>query len=696
MAESVPKKLQSILTKGEKGENLVPDLTENELADIKSRVCDGYDMDLETMSDYLKRYEEIMELATMKAPSKDKTFPFTGASQVMMPYLSQAAIDFNSRTVPEVVNKRSIAKVATWGTPDYDEEMRADRVSSAINWWLKVGIEGWTKRMDFALLYAPTFGQYFKKKWWSDGEIKEAFITANNMIYDHDSTSFDDSPRKSHNFQLEYNDYHSKVVSGEYEEIEGLEDKNNGQPEERKPLEMVESHCTLDMDGDGYCEPYIVTWCKKYECIVRIEPRYTADDIVTIKGKVYKIYGEEFFTQTGFIPNLEKPAVYDGWGTLMYDLYESLNTFMRQLIDAGTLNNIAANSGFINSNVKMGGRAKKGKFNMIMGQLTPVDVGSGQNLNQSIWTPQFSGPQQGLHSLLTEIREEVRIYTTASQNVDVSAGEAASLYLARLQQALKVPNAVTSRVYAGLGEEFQRIYYLMGRYMDEDMYMEIIDWEPEIPPEVEQQYMEALAAAEATGNPPPASPVEIAYESFTMDMDFNNDLDIVPTADPNLGSDVERIARSEAVYMQSFQDPGINQYEARKHWLQSLNVPDIDEMAPPPNNEPSQQDIINAEYMKSEIEVNKTDSASKMAKAQVEMLKAQVELAKVEAEIDKLESETVKNYAEVDAKERMALIAFLKEERDSIRQQLGAEDANTIAVQSVAQGAGNQGSNPGT
>ncbi len=665
----LPKELAAILDL--EGENALSLLEEKDRTAVRERVIDGYKQDRQSMEDYLRKYDDVLDLAGMKDDKGDKTFPFVGASRIKMPYLAQAAIDFNSRTVPEVINRKNIAKVSVWGTADWHEEQRAKRVASAMNWQLKKGIKNWDKSHDWALLYLPIIGQYFTKKWWENERIEESMITSNRMIFDHDAESFEKAERKSHPFDLCHNDYRSYVVSGYYDPIPEVEARlaDRDQPPIEKDLELIESHCTLDLDGDGYCEPYIVTWSEEYNRILRIEARFVESDIELFDGQVYKITGEEFFTQTGFIPNMDKPAVYDGYGTLFYDYLEALNTMMRQLVDAGTLNNVAGSSGFINSNIRTGGRTKKGPLEMVMGQLTPVDVGMGTNLNQSIFTMPFTGPSQGAYQLFENLRDEYRVFTTAAQSVDANPGEAAALYLARLQQALKVPTAIMSRVYAGLSGEFNRIYDLMGRYMSEEDYFAIIDWQPDITAEDEQMFQAALqqhqmAAAQGVPTPPPTPPEILAQAEVSKAEDFNDDPDIIPTADPTMGNEFERLARAEAIRSAAMEKPELyNQYEVEKNFLEQMGESRIEEILPKPSGEPSPQQVIQEQYMQADIANMQAEMQNKASKAQLDKLEMQLRFAKMEPEIDKLESEAAKNWSEIDRNRWGDLLNLIREER---------------------------------
>lgn len=676
----IPSELRKILD----SENILEDIDLTELADIQERVTSGYEMDLKSMEDYVDKYEKIIKLASMNDESGEKTFPFVGASKVMLPQLAKAAIDFNSRTLPEIVNRADVANVKVWGQPNQDKEWKAERRALAINWQLKKGIDGWARRMDRGLLLLPVAGMYFKKKWWADGKIQDCLITPDKMVFDHDSDSFEEAPRKSHCFMVEPNDFESRVRSGYYSDIEAhkKEDKNK-QPIVEKPIKLIESHCTLDLDHDGYCEPYIVTFCSCCDTVVKIEKRFNEKDVYVDDGKVISIKGEEFFTQHGFIPDLEKPAIYVGWGQLMFDVLNTLNTIMRQLIDAGTLNNTAMNSGFISSNIKTPGRTKSARVELVMGQLTKVDVGAGQSLRDMIWTPQFGGPSQGFYQMLTDLKNEVDQYVTASQTMDVAAGEAASLYLARLMQALKVPNAIMSRVYGSLTPEFERVDDLMRRYMPEEKYKAIINWTVEVPQEVKEQYQQAMQQWEQIAQQammagmmppePPKDPQAVADATITKEGDFAEEFDIFTTADPSLGSEQERIARAELVAQRAGEVPGYNRYEAERDYLKRLGVTNIETILPPPSNEPDPMAQLQMQWTQADIERMQTESAKKMADLERQNQELSLKAEKQQAELDKILSETMKNLNDIDMAQGDASLKVLDHARADVEMELEAQ-----------------------
>ena len=116
--------------------------------------------------------------------------------------------------------------------------------------------------------------------------------------------------------------------------------------DETTPYTIIEQHTYLDLDDDGYKEPYIVTFHKESHKVLRIAARY---DDTTIKmdedGKIKKIDAIQYYTKFGFIPNPDGSFYDIGFGVLLGPINESVNTLINQLVDAGTLNNLQ--SGFL-------------------------------------------------------------------------------------------------------------------------------------------------------------------------------------------------------------------------------------------------------------------------------------------------------------------------------------------------------------
>ena len=84
----------------------------------------------------------------------------------------------------------------------------------------------------------------------------------------------------------------------------------------QRGLRLVEQHCLIDLDGDGYKEPYIVTFDLGTGNMLRIVARFRWQDIEYLgkTSKIVRIRAEEYFTKYSFIPSPDG-GIYDLMGT---------------------------------------------------------------------------------------------------------------------------------------------------------------------------------------------------------------------------------------------------------------------------------------------------------------------------------------------------------------------------------------------
>lgn len=383
----------------------------------------------------------------------------------------------------------------------------------------------------------------------------------------------------------------------------------------------------------------------------------------------------------------------------MYDAYTWLNTGYRQLQDASTLQITAANSGFISGNLLAGNRQQKGDISMVMGKFKTVQGGN-LPLSQSIANFPFAGPSPALFEVVTNLKEELQRLAAASQSVEPNAGEAAVSFLARLSHSMKIPNAVMARVYGGISAEFQRIYYLIGRYMTEEEYQEIVDWEvPEDRMEdlkaMEEQLAQQAPQAEQQGMFIP--PAELANK-FTLEEDFeDNNCDIYPTADPSQGSETERVNRANVIADRAQQFPQIyNVREAEKDLLRVMKVTDIDSLLPPPN--PNAVDPMQQMQMQyAQMEMQAAASKAKMGELREQIRlrelehKIQMDNVRLEPEIDETISKTLKNLSDVDTREASTELNTLKAKSEASEEVLNVrEEIEPSGSQGMAGSPGDQ------
>ena len=602
--------------------NLVILLEDNKQATADT--IDLFDKAKESMSKWLKKYKRAINLAKLQAMSgeqeiTEKSFPFEGASLAMLPFVTEAMLDFNARSAPELVWSENIVAAKIYGKKDDEKEARADRISKYINYQLSEEMPNWRDEQDKNLMILPCIGTAYKKTRfdYDKKEVRSDLYLADQIIFDMNYNNFYDAPDKFIERKYTRNEVIG-FIRGEQEwdlKEDGLEDKKDS-------FEFIEAYTWIDLDDDGLKEPYCQIICTETEKTVALYPYYDEDTIhYNDKDEIISIEDTECFTQYRYLPDIEGGPMGLGWGILYGPMFDSINTNLRQIIDATTLSIVASNSGLVSIDTTggMGNSLQAGPIDVIMGQLTPINVRGG-NLSDSVMQMPFSGPSATALALMEYLITSARTMTNASVNIESIPGEAAALYMARLKQGLKVPNSITMRVYSAAKKEKEKIALLNYKHYDSEKYNRIIDEESD----------------------------------YNMQLDFEQeDCDIRLAADPAQGSDIERVQRAEAVLTRADMDQNniINKREATLDWLKAMDHPNIEQIAPEPdpNARDPQQELMFAQ-MAMEAELKKKDQELRQSGQRLQEQKLAMQAAKEMAELglssDEQEAKITKMYAE--------------------------------------------------
>jgi chaperonin GroES len=660
--------------------NIVDELPDG----VAAKILECYNDAKQSMSDWKKKYDKALRLAKLQPKEAKKTFPFEGASTAMAPFVLEAMIDFQARTSPELAYADNIVKAKVYGGQklpdvpdpsvmgdmgqmqeqaqeayqqavqqreaaqeriDTQKEDRASRVAEYSNYQLAELMPAWKQEQDKLLLSLPCVGTMYKKTYFDSDkqEVCSDLCYGDRVVFDQAYPTFESAPDKFEPLpSMSKNEVIERIRGGDEWDIEESELSSD----DKETYDFIECHTWVDVDEDGLKEPYCIVIWKDKEKAVYARPSFDEDTITeNDDGEISRVEAVTVFTQYQFIPDPEGGPMGMGWGILLGPTFEEINTSIRQMHDAGTLQIIASNSGLIadtNGDATRGNRAQRGPIEMKMGKLTPVQVGGSGNLAQNVVQFPAAGPSQGLFQLLGYMVDSVRRLTDASSQVDAVPGEAAALYLARLQQTLKRPNVITMRVYNCAAKEFGLIFNLNHKHFSDEKYNRIID-----------------------------EPAE-----YSMEKDFNSDdCDIRLVADPSQGSDLERIARAETVLQnaKSEQTPVTDIRQATKDYYEILGVADVDALVPEPTGPDPMQALMeeqmkmdqaekamNAEFKNREQQLRERDQELKEADQKLKGLKQQLEAFKdmeslgietdvKEADIVLKYSQAFKNLSEINA-----------------------------------------------
>ena len=628
----------------------------------------------QSMANWKKRYTKALMLAKMQPSDSSgndidsKDFPFAGASVAMLPYIFEAMLDFHGRAVPDLVWSEDLvsvkingAKVPELEIPEgappeqaqqiqaqYDaqvekmekvKEDRASRVEEYSNYQITNDVPLWRDSTDKALLALPCVGTYYKKTYFNSDlkKICSDLKMADKIVFDMACESFSEAPDKFEEVTYSRNELIGYIRGDQAWDIDedDLED-------DKHSFDFIEAHTWIDLDEDGIKEPYCAVLYPAKNKIVYLYPDYDEDLIhYSEGGALVRIEDKEVYTQTIFLPDPEGGPMGVGWGILLGPMFTAINTLLRDNIDAGTLNLTTANSGLIAMGIGKGrgNRQQAGPIDVQMGQLTPVEMGGVQgSLQQNVLQLPFSGPSSTLFELMSFLIDSARTMTTAAYNVEAQTGEAASLYLARLQQGLKTPNSIVMRVYGAQRKEFQKIGLLNFKHHDSFKYNKVLD----LPTEA------------------------------NMKADFNpDDCDVNLVADPSKGSDIERVGKAQNVYdialgqMERVGRSVVDIRQASIDLMEALGTDDVDRLAPEPPQGPSPEEqeakqkeaareAMLMEFENRKIAVDESKHELEKFKHEAEKLKqvrdSALELTKAGLQADLDESTITKNYAESLAK----------------------------------------------
>lgn len=585
-------KLQKIL----ESSNLAADLSDDKLIEIGNDVVTGYETDLESRKPWEKDLKNWTELALQVA--SDKTFPWPNAANIKYPLLATAAMQFAARAYPTLIpSNGKVVKCKVIGSdPTGEKSMRAFRVSTHMSYQVMEQMDGWEEDMDKLLIALPISGTCFKKTYWDSSKQQNCsqLVLPKSLVVNYWTRCLEDAERITEVFYL------SKRKVKERQNLGIFIDAELGDPQtpaddvttsinrsfqrasdfdETTPYTILEQHTYLDLDEDGYAEPYIVTVEAESNKVLRIVPRFSeADVLMDDKQNVVSIEAVQYYTKYGFIPNPDGGFYDIGFGRLLGPLNNSANTIINQLVDAGSLSNLQA--GFIGKGL----RIKMGETRFQPGEWKAVNA-VGDDLKKQIFPLPVREPSQVLFNLLDLLLKSGKeLASVAEIFVGKMPGQntPATTTMASIEQGMKVFTAVYKRVYRSLTSEFRKIYKLNQQYMNPEEYISILD------------------------NP-------IPQEDYKGPED-----DIIPGADPSAVSSQEKQQKVQAV-MQLLNLGTINPMAATLMYLEAHEIPEAEikklAMQPQPKTDPK----VEALQAKAAIDQQKAQNDIQISREKLRM-----------------------------------------------------------------------------
>ena len=538
--------------------NLSEFLDESILVEIGSELEGQYKDYRSSRQDWETTYTNGLELLGFKY--ERRTEPFRNASGVTHPVLAESVTQFQSQAYKELLPADGPVRTQIVGKIDSQKEQQSERVRDFMNYQIMSVMKEYEPEFDQMLFYLPLAGSTFKKVYYDAilGRAVSKFIPAEDLIVPYSATSLEDADAIIHVLKISENDLRKQQVSGFYKDVELGQPAIKSDPIKEKEREiegvrierqdniytLLECHVNLDIEGfedkdiqtgepTGIKLPYVVTIEESSREVLSIRRNYKSDD--PLKNKT------NYFVHFKFLPGLG----FYGFGLIhmIGGLSRTATQALRQLLDAGTLSNLP--SGF-----KMRGiRVRDDAQPIQPGEFRDVDAPGG-NLRDAFMPLPFKEPSATLLQLMgIVVQAGQRFASIADMQVgDGNQQAAVGTTMALLERGSRVMSAIHKRLYASLKNEFELLAKVFATYLP-----------PNYPYDVVGGTREIKAA------------------------DFDDKIDILPVADPNIFSQTQRINLAQTEMQLAMSNPQMhNLYQVYRTMYEAIGVKNIDLILPPP------------------------------------------------------------------------------------------------------------------
>ena len=555
-------------------DNLTEAVDDGFLSKLGSEMQANYTDYKNSRRDWEQTYIKGLDLLGFKYSVK--TEPFQGASGATHPVLAEAVTQFQAQAYKELLPADGPVRTQVIGRSDPQREQQSQRVKDFMNYEIMYDLKEYEAEFDQMLFHLPLAGSTFKKVYY-DSLLQRAvskFVQADDLVVPYSATSLDDTEAIIHVVKMSENELRKQQVSGFYRDVELTKPAITSDKVEEKQKSLagttkvgrqedvytlLECHVNLDIEGfedvgpegepTGIKLPYVVTLEESSRVVLSIRRNFAPND--PTRKKV------QYFVHFKFLPGLG----FYGFGLIhmIGGLSRTATVALRQLLDAGTLSNLPA--GF-----KLRGvRVRDDAAPIQPGEFRDVDAPGGSLKDAFQFLP-YKEPSQTLLQLMgIVVAAGQRFASIADMQVgDGNQQAAVGTTVALLERGSRVMSAIHKRLYAALKREFDLLAKVFATYL------------------------------------PPVYPYDVVGGQREIKVqDFDERIDILPVADPNIFSQTQRITMAQTELQLAMSNPQMhNLYQSYRKMYEALGVKDIDRiLPPPPPPQPSDPAIENIQAM---------------------------------------------------------------------------------------------------
>ena len=644
--------------------NLADDMDENALSAIANQIIKGVEEDIESRKEWIEDRAQGLRLLGLKIeiPGQQGTAdgaPVEGMSRIRHPLLLESVLRFQANARSELLPTDGPVKVrvdSNSGSPELD--LQAEYLEKDFNHYLTATAKEYYPDTDKMLFMLGFGGSAFKKVYYCplrNRPVSET-VDADDLIVNNEATDLSNARRITHRISMRPSVVKRMQIIGAYRDvdlgqakqkeldavqreknsIQGTQDESSFS--ENRDREIYECYCELDIPGfeheidgepSGLEVPYRVTIDVSSNQILNIVRNYDEEGQDLPEANTH-------FVKYDFIPGLK----FYGMGLLhiLGNTTNALTAVWRELLDAGMYANFP---GFLYA--KTSGRQNSNIFRIPPGGGAQIDT-AGMAIQQAVMPLPYKEPSSALAMFADKIGEYgQRVGGTSELQVGEGKSDApVGTTLAIIEQAQKGLNSVHKRLHAAQADEFQLLAQCFREHPNSF-------WQR---------------------NKRPAGKWD--EQTFLTALD---NYELVPQADPNTASHIQRVMKVTALIQLAQQAPDLYNLDAvNREALLTLgwgNMTSLlrDVASNPPQPDPQAQAaqmagqaaMITAQSKMLEAQTKVEETKSKLGGGQGLSPEDQVKMAEIEQKNIDAQLDATNRKRDRESRERIAAVKLAED-----------------------------------
>ncbi len=508
--------------------NIADEVPPSDLARIVTDLLDKVERDKEARAKRDKLYEEGLRRTGLGDDAPGGA-AFAGANKVVHPMLVEACVDFSARVMKEIFPSSGPIKTKIAGVQDRKKLEKAKRKAEYMNWQctkqmleLRSDIEQLTTQLPLG------GGQYMKLRF--DRKRRRAmseFVPIDDVYLPYAATNFYSAERKTHVQYLTASEYEARCKSGMYLDVDITLASEPDQSAARKANDKIEGKTATSYNEDGLrtvfeiytdldfgegSEPYVITIDKQTSRCCSLYRNWDEED----ENKEELVWLIEF----GFIP--WRGAYPIGLTHMIGSLSGAATGALRALLDSAHIQNAA-------TLLKLKGGPNGQTITVQPTQVVELEGGAMVDDIRKLAMPlPFNGPSPTLFQLLGFLNDAGKgvVQTSFEKLADGNVNTPVGTTFALIEQGMVVFSSINARMHNSMERLFSVLHRINSAYLTEE--------------DIKRQ--------------------KLGFK--ILPQDFDGPMDVSPVSDPNIFSETQRFAQSQAIQARAAQMPQL--YDLRK------------------------------------------------------------------------------------------------------------------------------------